>query len=77
MDDEQLMPCENGHTSRPLKVMKFGGSSGGSTERLRQAVAIVGRAVPSCRLVIVASALSGVTRQLDAAVDALNLPVLL
>lgn len=62
----------NGQEQYPLKVMKFGGSSVGSTERLKQAVAIVGKAAASHRMVVVASALSMVTRQLDAAVEALQ-----
>lgn len=54
------------------RVLKFGGSSVGSPEALLAACAIVRRAVAESRVLVVVSALSGVTsgiaRQLDAAV---------
>lgn len=53
--------------SQPLVVMKFGGTSVGTPERMRQLVDVVRSAAAGARLVIVVSALSGVTRELDAA----------
>lgn len=49
--------------------MKFGGTSVGQPERMRQVVQIVQQRASESRLVVVASALSGVTRQLDAALE--------
>ncbi len=48
----------------PLRVLKFGGTSVGSTAALRNAVAIVRRAEADSRVVVVTSALSGVTDEL-------------
>lgn len=56
--------------SRPLKIMKFGGTSVGSGDRLRHVVDIVKCAADDCRVVVVASAASGVTNDLVAAWDA-------
>ncbi len=53
-----------------LKVMKFGGTSVGSAPALRQLVRIVQAAQRSHRVVVVASALSGVTNTLVAALSA-------
>lgn len=54
----------------PLVVMKFGGTSVGQPERMRQVAQIVQkRTQEGTRPVVVASALSGVTRQLDAALE--------
>lgn len=55
--------------SRPLTVMKFGGTSVGRPERMQQVVQIVKEHAATSRPVVVASALSGVTRQLDAALE--------
>lgn len=49
---------------RGLRVLKFGGTSVGSTGALRSVVAIVRRAGADARLVVVTSALSGVTDEL-------------
>lgn len=54
---------------RPLKVAKFGGTSVGSKESLFRVVEIVSNAVKRHRVVVVASALSGVTDQLVSAWD--------
>lgn len=54
-----------------MKVLKFGGTSVGSPERLRDVVHLVGRAAVEARVVVVASAASGVTDRLAAAFDAL------
>jgi aspartate kinase len=48
------------------RVLKFGGTSVGSPEALRQALAIVGDAAEETPLAVVVSALSGVTDQLAA-----------
>lgn len=54
-----------------LIVMKFGGTSVGNSERFRQCAAIVGRAAASERIIVVVSAVAGVTdlilRTMDAA----------
>jgi aspartate kinase len=55
---------------RGLRVLKFGGTSVGSAERLRAVVRIVAQAASESRVIVVASALSGVTNTLVAAVDA-------
>ena len=54
---------------RPLRVLKFGGTSVGSADRLRRVAEIVGRTSEACRVVVVASALGGVTDRLVAAFD--------
>jgi aspartate kinase len=54
--------------SRPLQVMKFGGTSVGSAERIRKAAEIVAAATPEREIVVVVSAMAGVTNALvDAA----------
>jgi aspartate kinase len=54
--------------SRPLQVMKFGGTSVGSAERIRKAAEIVAAAAREREVVVVVSAMSGVTNALvDAA----------
>ncbi len=55
----------NLHSSKPCLVMKFGGTSVGSTTAMAQAVAIVSETLPAWpRMVVVVSALSGVTDRL-------------
>ena len=44
-----------------LIMMKFGGTSVGSAERFRQCAAIVGEAAKHDRIVVVVSAMAGVT----------------
>ena len=48
-------------TLKPLVVMKFGGTSVGSAERFRQCAAIVADGVARQRIVVVVSAVAGVT----------------
>jgi aspartate kinase len=55
--------------NRPLKVLKFGGTSVGAPERLRRVVDVVRQATATHRLVVVASAASGVTDALVGAWD--------
>jgi aspartate kinase len=55
---------------RPLYVLKFGGTSVGSPERFRRAVGVVTRTARQGRVVVVASALARVTRQLSNALEA-------
>jgi len=55
---------------RPLLAFKFGGTSVGSPERFRRVIRVVTDAARSARVLVVNSALSGVTRQLDAGLDA-------
>lgn len=63
------------HTNQPqdakcrLKVMKFGGTSIGSALRLRQVASLVQQASRTHQLVVVSSALAGVTDALQAALD--------
>ncbi len=52
--------------TNPHRVLKFGGTSVGSPETLRHALAIVQEAAKGRRIVVVVSALSGVTDQLAA-----------
>jgi aspartate kinase len=52
--------------SRGLKVLKFGGTSVGSSGALRRVVEIVRSTVPTHRVVLVVSAASGVTDLLEA-----------
>jgi aspartokinase/homoserine dehydrogenase 1 len=52
---------------KPLRVMKFGGTSVGQAEAIERVVEIVGAAVRESAVVVVVSAMSGVTNQLLAA----------
>lgn len=68
-----MNPKQNGNGRKPASphprtlVMKFGGTSVGTAEAMRQAVAIIAHAAREWdRLVVVTSALSGVTDQLIA-----------
>ena len=64
------LPADGSASDRSVVVMKFGGTSVGQPERMRQVAQIVHRrAQEGTRPVVVASALSGVTRQLDAALE--------
>jgi bifunctional aspartokinase / homoserine dehydrogenase 1 len=57
--------------STPLHVMKFGGTSVGDTSAIERVAQIVREAAPASELVVVVSAMSGVTNQLlDAAKEA-------
>ncbi|PEN09229.1 aspartate kinase [Longimonas halophila] len=56
--------------SRPVVVMKFGGTATGSVGRMRTIGAVVRQAQASVRPVLVVSALSGVTRRLDRGLQA-------
>lgn len=60
--------------SSPLKVMKFGGTSVGAADRLQHLVGIVKHAAEDARVIVVASALSGVTNELVAVWDAAGTP---
>ena len=53
--------------SRPIQVMKFGGTSVGDAARIRSAAAIAAEAAKSRAVVVVVSAMSGVTNTLIAA----------
>jgi aspartate kinase len=53
--------------SRPIQVMKFGGTSVGDAERIRTAAAIAAEASKERAVVVVVSAMSGVTNTLIAA----------
>ncbi len=53
--------------SRPIQVMKFGGTSVGSADRIRNAAAIAAAASKERAVVMVVSAMSGVTNMLIAA----------
>ena len=54
---------------RPLHVLKFGGTSVGSVDRLRRVAEIVKRTSEASQVVVVASALGGVTDRLVATFD--------
>ena len=47
-----------------LLIMKFGGTSVGSSSAIRQTAQIIQRYIASARLVVVVSAMSGVTNGL-------------
>jgi aspartate kinase len=53
--------------SRPIQVMKFGGTSVGDANRIRSAAAIAAQASKESAVVVVVSAMSGVTNSLIAA----------
>ncbi|MEM1093445.1 MAG: aspartate kinase [Bacteroidota bacterium] len=53
----------------PIKVMKFGGTSVGTIDRVQHLVTLVREALGTHRVVVVASALSGVTDTLVALID--------
>ncbi len=53
--------------SRPIQVMKFGGTSVGDAARIRSAATIAAEASKRCSIVVVVSAMSGVTNTLIAA----------
>jgi aspartate kinase len=57
-------------SSERLIVMKFGGTSVGDAERFRQCAEIVGRAAQRDRVVVVVSALAGVTDLIFKTIDA-------
>ncbi|MEM6646818.1 MAG: aspartate kinase [Bacteroidota bacterium] len=56
-------------TPLPIKVMKFGGTSVGTIDRVQHLVNLVQAAVGTHRVVVVASALSGVTDTLVALIE--------
>src|SRR5579872_1139036 len=53
--------------SRPIQVMKFGGTSVGDASRIRSAASIAAEAAKQRSVVVVVSAMSGVTNTLIAA----------
>jgi aspartokinase len=53
--------------SRPIRVMKFGGTSVGDAARIRRAASIAAEASKERAVVVVVSAMSGVTNTLIAA----------
>ena len=57
-------------SSRPVVVMKFGGTATGSVGRMRSIGTVVKDACQAVRPVLVVSALSGVTRRLDRGLQA-------
>ena len=68
-NDRSARPGPGCSDGRPLKVLKFGGTSVGSAARLRRVVEIVRQAALSYRVVVVTSALGGVTNTLASALD--------
>lgn len=71
-NDRSPRPCLGVGNRRALKVLKFGGTSVGSSERLRGVVEIVRCAAQTHRVVVVTSAASGVTNTLVAALEAMD-----
>ncbi len=62
--------CSHGSRHQPLRVMKFGGTSVGDTDSIRKVVEIVWNSSAEGDLVVVVSAMSGVTNKLiEAAVQ--------
>lgn len=60
------------HKEPPLKVLKFGGTSVGSIDQLKRVIEIIKRTAETHRVVVVASAASGVTDTLVAALQAID-----
>src|SRR5215831_1715513 len=56
--------------SKRLIVMKFGGTSVGDAERFRQCAAIIGKAARHDRIIVVVSAMAGVTDLIFKTIDA-------
>lgn len=56
-------------SSRPVRVLKFGGTSLDTADHLSNAVAVVGEVADVCRPVVVVSAAAGVTDDLIRAAD--------
>ncbi len=56
-------------STRPVRVLKFGGTSVGEAESLRQAAAIIRDAATTCHPVVVVSAADGITDALARAAD--------
>ena len=56
--------------ARPLRVMKFGGTSVGTAERLLAVAGLIQDAVRESRVIVVASAMAGVTQQLIEGIEA-------
>ena len=71
-DDRSARPCFKIGASRSLKVLKFGGTSVGSADRIQRVVEIIRQAAQSYRVVVVTSAASGVTNTLVSALDAMR-----
>lgn len=71
-NDRSARPCLGIRKGKGLKVLKFGGTSVGSSERLQRVVEIVRRAAQSHRVVVVTSAAAGVTDTLVSALDAMD-----
>lgn len=61
MAKESINP---GKRKKPLIVMKFGGTSVGSAERMERVAEIIAERAKSCEIVVVVSAMSGVTDML-------------
>src|SRR5579863_4194992 len=66
----QLTRKETMMDRRPLIVMKFGGTSVGNSDRFRQCADIVSRAAGSARIIVVVSAVGGVTDLIFKTIDA-------
>ena len=71
-DDRSARPCLGIGASCSLKVLKFGGTSVGSADRVRRVVEIVRQAARRYRVVVVTSAASGVTNTLVSALEAMR-----
>ena len=67
IDDRSVRSRLSVTAGSTLKVLKFGGTSVGSTERLQRVVALVREAASSYRVIVVTSAAAGVTDTLVAA----------
>lgn len=62
-------PSLSTRAARPVRVLKFGGTSVGTVERLHRAVRIIRDAVATCRPLVVVSAAGDVTDELVRAAD--------
>ncbi len=71
-NDRSARSCLGVRNEHALKVLKFGGTSVGSSERLQRVVEIVRRTAQTHRVVVVTSAAAGVTDTLAAALEAME-----
>lgn len=62
---EMHQPEKDGMNFQPLKVLKFGGSSVGTAQRMRSVADLIDGESRSNRVVVVVSALGGVTDLLE------------
>ncbi len=68
-EDANPSSPHGGTGSRPIRILKFGGTSLADAERMRSVASLVGRARAEAIPIVVVSAVSGTTNELDAIAD--------